>query len=127
MTATVEVIGLHLVDANEPCHLVELIVHDSTGPFDVGEFTQQMSDRSRDDWQVPWDEKILSSSGSEIAVDAWDIRDQESPYWVGDVRVAFFFHYLDLDRPLITPFGEVSIPAATTRPERLDFMEYEAP
>lgn len=126
-TPVVEIIGVHPVDTREPCHLIELIVTGSTGPIEIGEFTQQIPGRVRSDWQVPWDERILDSSGSTIAADGWDLRGQESPHWLGSVRLAFFFHNLDCARPLQTPFGPQILPAVTSRPERLAFMKYRSP
>ena len=127
MPATVDIIGVHPIEAPEPCHLIELRVVDSSGPFDLREITQPIRDRTSEEWQVPWDEKILDPSGVQVVLDAWDVRDQPSVHWNGDVRLAFFFHYLDLERPLETPFGEYQLPPETPRPARLEFMQYESP
>lgn len=39
----VEVLGAHPVEAPEPCHLVEVLIRDSTGPVDLAQFTQDAS------------------------------------------------------------------------------------
>jgi hypothetical protein len=39
-------------------------------------------------------------------------------------RVAFFFHFLRLDRPLLTPAGPILLPPPTPRPDRLRFLTY---
>jgi hypothetical protein len=36
-------------------------------------------------------------------------------------------HFLDLSRPLRTPFGEIPLPEPTEHPERLAIVEYEEP
>jgi len=40
----------------------------------------------------------------------------ESEATRSNVRLAFFMHYLDADRPLRTPFGEVPLPAPSEGP-----------
>jgi serine/threonine protein kinase len=55
---------------------------------------------------------------------------QEIPEWPAsatEVRIAFFFHFLDLHRPLLTAAGPVQLPAPSPRPARLDFLHYEPP
>jgi hypothetical protein len=41
--------------------------------------------------------------------------------------LAFFFHYLDFEHPLKTPFGEVQHPAESELPDGLSMIEYEPP
>ena len=118
MATRVEILGIYPVEADEPCHLVELIVRESDRRFDVGAFTQEIPDEPRDDWQVPWDELFLDADGNSTVADH---------SWSGDLRIVFFFHYLDQRRPLITPFGDYSLPDETPRPARLAFLEYEPP
>jgi hypothetical protein len=45
----------------------------------------------------------------------------------GDWRVAFFFHYLDFSKPLLSPAGPLELPEPSPRPSRLQFFEYEPP
>ena len=123
---TVEVVGVYPVVAAEPCHLVELIVRDLDGSFDVGAITQADPARPRSGWQAPYDEKLLTSSGDGVLHDPWHGPGEPS-LWTGSVRLAFFLHYLDLGRPLLTPFGEVPLPPPTERPARLADFVYEAP
>ena len=118
MTTSVEIVGVHPIDADEPCHLIELIVRGATGKFDIGAITQEIPGEPQDNWQVPWDEIVLDADGASTAA---------NPRWTGNVRIAFFFHYLDRSRPLITPFGDVSIPGETPQPSRLAILAYEPP
>jgi hypothetical protein len=76
--------------------------------FDVGEVTQEMPDRPRMDWQAPYDEHVISETD-------------------GKARVVFFFHYLDLNKPLLAPGGELALPAPKKLPAHLRNIMYEAP
>jgi len=118
MATRVEVLGVHPVEADEPCHLIELIVRESTSQFEIGAITQEVPGEPQDNWQVPWDEVVLDADGESTVADH---------SWYGNLRIAFFFHYLDQGRPLITPFGNVSLPDETPRPARLAFLDYEPP
>lgn len=122
----IEIIGVYPADAAEPVHLIELNVRGADTPFTVGEFTQEVSDQPRSNWQVPWMEQILNAEGTEVIVnskEAW----RKPDLFCGDVRFVFFFHYLDLRRPLRTPFGELVLPSESQLPERLSIIQYEEP
>lgn len=71
-------------------------------------------------------ERILSADGTKILADHSEIK-RKPDLFRGDVRCVFFFHYLDTDRPLLTPFGKVDLPKTTARPERLSTIIYEEP
>ena len=122
----VEVVGVYPVEAEELCHLIELIVHESKGPFDTGLFCQEDPNLERADWQVAYDEKVLDWAGTGILADGFDLT-PDSEIWSGDVRLCFFLHYVDLSKPLETPFGAVELPEPTPRPARLDQVEYWPP
>ena len=119
----IEVVGVYSVSAPQPCHLVEVIVHDLGGELQVAEFTQETPGEPRNNWQAPWDEYVLDASGT---------SGQAAPFpgpisAKGDVRLAFFLHYLDPSKPLLTPIGPVDLPPPQERPPRLAFMTYEPP
>jgi hypothetical protein len=69
---------------------------------------------------------MLDPSGERVEWDLWD-RTGDEALWRGDVRLVFFFHYLDTELPLVTPFGDIRVPTPTERPARLDGIEYEEP
>ena len=122
----IEIIGVYPVQADEPVHLVELRLRGAEGLIKVGDITQEVPDQPPDNWQCPYMEQLLSSSGDEVLADDYEMT-KRPDLWRGDVRLAFFFHYLDLERPLKTPFGEVQLPAESELPDRLSMMEYEQP
>jgi hypothetical protein len=122
----IKVIGVYPIENEEPVHLVEFFVLGAQGIFKVGDITQEIPDQPPANWQCPYMEQILSSSGDEVLADDYEASER-ADLWKGDMRLAFFFHYLDLERPLRTPFGEVQLPAESAVPERLSMMEYEQP
>ena len=119
-----ELIGVYPVpEALEPCYLVEVRVTDSPG-FDVGQFTQEVPNEPRENWQAPYDERVLSAEGREVVSTRWPIAPD---LLSGNFRLVFFMHHLDLSRPVCTPFGEIPLPEPGERPERLAIVEYEEP
>jgi hypothetical protein len=120
----VEVLGVHLVEeAPDPCHLVELRLdrEEPDETMDLALITQESADDHQvpGGWQKPYDPHLLDEAGSSG-------RPVDGRHQVVGVpaRVAFFFHFLRLDRPLLTPAGPRLLPRPTPRPERLRFMTY---
>ena len=108
MEPGIQILGVHPVEASEPCYLIEVAVNDPEGAFDWNDVTQEDPDQPPDNWQVAYDEQLLGKSGSES-------------------RYVFFFHYLDLSKPLLTSFGEVELPEPTPMPPHLMGVEYYPP
>ena len=119
----IQIVGVHPVEeAAEPCYLVELEI-DGRAAFDVGSITQPATGQPASNWQVPYDEHLIDMNqpiGKPIELGA---HVQLS----GPTRIAFFFHYLALDQPLMTSAGPTQLPAPSPRPARLNFMCYERP
>src|SRR6516225_774234 len=86
MATTLKIIGVHPVEAEEPVHLIELLVEGDVGEFDIGEVTQEIKGKPKSEWQVAYDERLIEE-------------------WEEKTRYAFFFHYLDLKKPLLTSSG----------------------
>ena len=126
MPTTVEIIGLHPVQASEPVYLLEILVRNSEGVFEIVKFTQELPGEPIDNWQVPYDEKILDADGDKVIADGFGAEDMPE-LWIGNVRLAFFFHFLDLSKPLMTPFGDVALPPESDMPSRLSIIEYQEP
>jgi hypothetical protein len=118
-----DIIGVYPVCAREPCHLVELWVRGLDGVLDFGQFTQAIPGQPQSNWQVPYDERVLNENGTAPVGD----RFPDQIMGTGDLRVAFFFHYLDFSKPLLSPAGPLELPAPSERPSRLQFLEYEPP
>ena len=120
----IEVIGVYPVRIAEPCHLIELWVRELAGVLRIIDFTQELEGQPRENWQVPYDEPVLNESGTMQAGDRFPQRVEAEG---GDVRLAFFFHYLDLAKPLLTRAGPLVLPGASAMPSRLRFFTYESP
>ncbi len=117
MAGTIAMVGVYPVDTVEPIHLVEVLVTDAFDDVDWASFTQEDPDL------------ITDVDGTE---DAGNESAPHSPQPVetlpdGRTRVVFFFHALDLNRPLLSPFGPLQLPAATNRPARLAAIGYGPP
>jgi len=119
----IEVIGVYLVEAPEPVHLVELRIRECTRHLDVGEITQQVVGQPKANWQAPWDERFLNADGTAVLNPARPDKVPED----SELRLVFFFHYLDQEQPFLTPAGPVGVPTPKERPARLGFAEYESP
>ncbi len=101
----VRVVGIHRISTTqEPVHLVEIEIDGSPDGFDCGEITQETPGQPRSNWQAVYDEQK-----------------------VGQNRFAFFFHYLDTTKPLVSPTGPLALPPETPVPEHLQTIEYEPP
>jgi hypothetical protein len=120
----IEIVGVYPLEAPEPCHLVEVLIRDHADPLDVGTFTQELPGEPRSNWQVPWDERALSADGTSDLAGRFPRRIESDG---APLRLAFFFHYLDIDRPLLTPAGDLPLPPGRPRPDRLAFMTYDGP
>jgi hypothetical protein len=94
--------------------LVEVLVRGRDKRFDVGGFSQAQDGVPRENWQAAWAEVYLSEDGERLLVARWG----EAPN-VDSFRVAFFIHYWDAAKPLLTSFGEVACPAVKKMSERL--------
>jgi hypothetical protein len=104
-----KIVGIYPVEAPEPVYLVEISIEGGgLDAFEIGEITQEMSDTPRVNWQAPYDDQVISETD-------------------GKARVVFFFHYLDLTKPLLTPAGALALPAPKKMPPRLKDIAYESP
>jgi hypothetical protein len=127
---SVEIIGVYPIKAREPVHLVEMLIRHSKRAIKVGKITQELPGQPELNWQVAYDEKILNAAGTRVVAGGfleWKNPGLWSKLWIGDVRLVFFFHYLDLSKPLKTPLGDASLPPETKKPRRLSAITYEPP
>lgn len=102
--AQAKVIGVHPIPAEEPVHLIELKIEGDPDDFDLDQVTQEVPGIPKSDWQVPYDERKT-----------------------GENRIAFFFHFLDFEKPLLSPVGPLLLPLETPVPNHLQEIEYEQP
>jgi hypothetical protein len=94
--------------------LIEVIVRNRDNKFNIDDFTQGSEDEPVGSWQVAWAEAFLTMDGESLVVKRWSKAPQ-----TGDLRIAFFIHYWDTNKPLSTSYGDIICPAPEKMPERL--------
>ena len=104
----IDILGNYSI-GEEPWRLIEIRVSDVREEIDFGSFELPTPGQPRSNWQVPYDERVLS-------------EDTER----GEIHACFFL-FAENDGPLQTPAGPVALPPVTDRPERLDFIQFEDP
>ena len=129
VAVSVTVIGVYNVPDTEDVALVEVDVDRSPSGVDVGTFTQEDPGVDQANWQVPYDERYLNADGTREIGERWATGWDPQPGVVepATTRLVFFFHFLDSSRPLKSPDGDIPLPAPSSMPARLSFVEYEAP
>ena len=123
-TEKINLIGFYKIAEYKNVHLLEFEISSIGSDFDIDDFTQKLPNVDSMNWQVPYDELFLNKNGSEIIGDyRTDINALEKPF-----RLVFYFHYFDLEKPLSTPYGNISINKIDSIPKRLsEIIEYEQP
>src|SRR5262245_56712474 len=119
---SVRVVGVHPIEADQPCHLIELAVCDPDRDFNVDDLTQVDENVTKGLWQAAYDERFLDAESLQLLPLGGLERPDRNEY-----RLAFFFHYLDLGKPLESSFGPLSLPQPSPRPEHLAFMIWGPP
>lgn len=121
MAESIEVVGVYETPDASDAYLVEVRSPSAPEDLDLGEFTQEEPGEARENWQAPWMERWLDSSGERVLTEEFE----PPPDGLPDSRVVFFLHSLSFDRPLLTPAGPVELPAPTRAPARLADITYE--
>lgn len=120
----VKLIGLYSVEENPDVTLVELLIDKKANEIDIGEFTQEIENEPRLNWQVPFAEKYLDEGGNTIIGDDIDLPEKLTE----TTRLTFFFYFLDTNKSLITPFGQLQLTQKSTQPKRIkDLIVFEDP
>lgn len=109
---TIEILGVYpfkdddpLADPDLVIHLIEVRISGDADTIDFGEFTQEFGE-NRDFCQVAYEEEAF---------------DENADIWT------FFFHFLDLNKPLLTPVGPITLPEPKPLPDRYRGRDYDAP
>jgi hypothetical protein len=119
MADEVRVLGVYKVDSSSEVHLIEVEVDSLPAEVDVGLFTQEDPTLPRASWQVAYDERYLNQDGTEAGCSPSDAPGG------APTRFVFFLHFIDFNRPIRTPGGEVMLPPPEPTPDRLRQIEYE--
>lgn len=121
---SIKLIGIYDVDENPDITLLELTIDKKANEIDIGEFTQEIENEPRPNWQAPFSEKYLDKDGIKIIGD-----DINLPAIITDnTRLTFFFYFLDINKPLITPFGQLLLTQKIAQPNRIkNLIVFEDP
>ena len=93
--------------------LIEARIRGRDRALFLGDFGQSAGDVVQPDDPVAYDERFLDDDGTDIL---WTVLEKvRGP----DVRVVFFLHQYDPQRPILTSYGPVSAPAPAPMPARL--------
>jgi hypothetical protein len=88
--------------------LIELLVTNPDDRFDINDIEQPDSD------QAVYEEVCLTEDGRSIL--------PSSPYEDSEgevIRIGFYLHYYDREKPLVTSYGEIELPPVQDMPEYL--------
>jgi hypothetical protein len=112
---SVEVIGVYHVPEHKGISMVEVSVDTHYTGFDPQGFLKPDPERSPEAWETADDVRYLNPSGDLMIGDLFQrpLEEYET------TRLVMFFHNLDIQRPLVTPFGLVALPKRRPIPERL--------
>ncbi len=120
----VKIIGLYSVPENADVSLVELSVQKKWNEFDIGNFAQEIENTDRSFWQAPFGEVYLNETGTQVIGDYFKEPDKNSKF----TRLIFFIYFLDVTKPLDTPFGKINLLPKTSQPLRISSqISFEAP
>jgi hypothetical protein len=104
--------------------MIELLVRPRGETFDQSAFRQVDPCAPTSGWQVPHQLTALSTNGEDVLGDLPTLLRLHPELLHRELRLAFFIHFLDPDRPLETPFGEVALAPVLPLPYRLKAIQY---
>jgi hypothetical protein len=115
--------GIYKIENVKNVYIVELESKEEIDNLEISQITQVIDGEERMNWQSPYDEKYLNSS-NEIIGDWIDIPKSIRQ---GE-KIIFFFHELNLKKPIRTQFGDLETSNITEVPKWVsEIMEYEEP
>ncbi len=118
----VQLLGVYKINGTSDVHLIELNINASPTDVDVSSFTQKDDKLPKDSWQTAYDEHFLDEDGTQVI---GTFIEQDN--LIGDItRIAFFMYFIDFCKPLLSQYGEITLPEPTSMPERLSkIIPYE--
>ena len=122
--SSIQLIGHYYVNDNPDVSLIELIIDRKADEIDLLEFTQEIDNEPRSNWQAPFDEKYLDPDGNTIIGDDLVLPTHLS----SNTRMTFYMYFLDESKSLLTPFGRLQLPKKISQPSRIkDLLNFEDP
>ena len=115
------IIGVYSIPETDDVKLIEIVIDRSPSSVEVDKFTQLDKSIPKSSWQTAYDEHYLNENGTEVIG-----RFGEFPTDILFTRLAFFLHFVDFDKPLLSQFGELWLPLESPIPDRLKkIIKYE--
>ncbi len=101
--------------------LIEAMVRNRDTKFKVDDFVQPHANLPRENWQVAYAEVYLSPDGEKVLS-----SHREAESLTDTVRIAFFIHFFDPQKPLHSSYGTLQCPSVQEMPVRLQrLVPYE--
>ena len=111
----IQLIGVYKTNETSNIYLLEFIINSSPIDVDVSSFVQKDDTISKESWQTAYDEHFLNDDGTKVI---GTFLNQES--LTGDkTRMVFFMYFIDLNKPLISQYGEIQLTNLSPVPDRL--------
>ena len=111
----VQFLGIYEVKSNPDVLLIEMLIKSPLRNINVSAFTQRNDSLPEDSWQAAYDEHFLNEDGTRVI---GNFADQSNV--VGEeTRIAFFMYDVDVSKPLMSQYGDISLSIPTPMPERL--------
>ncbi len=108
------------IESCVPLAIFEVTLANLDTRFQMSEFTQPMPGTPPKNWQVAYDEALLSKNGMQVLA-----RNSGCTNGLLAGRVAFYFHYYDPSKPMMWTYGDFSSPGVQIVPKRLwDLVPY---
>jgi len=115
--------GVYSILNNDEVHIIEFEAEETINDLEISQITQVVDGQERMNWQVPYDEKYFNQANQLIG--EW--MDEPEAIKKGE-KIVFFFHELNLKKPIRTQFGDYEISEIKQIPKWvMEIMKYEEP
>ena len=115
------IIGVYSISESDEVKLIEMLIDCTPSKVEIDKLTQPEKDTPKSSWQAAYDEHYLSEDGTKVIG-----RFGKIPTNITYTRLAFFLHFVDFEKPLLSQFGELWLPAESPIPDRLKIIvKYE--
>ncbi len=118
---TVKLVGVYHVPGEEDTYMIELIINQPPALVDISSILQKDEAKDKRDWQAPYDERYLDENGETVIGDFFDHKALPG----NTTRVVYYMYLESLEKPLSSPYGDISLVEASELPARLSAIAYE--
>ena len=118
----VKLIGVYIVPGEKDIYMIELIINQAPALVDISSILQKDDAKDKSDWQAPYDERYLDENGEIVIGDFFDHKALPRD----TTRVIFYMYLESLDKPLSSPYGDISLVKPSNLPARLSAIDFEA-